>query len=136
MRIHNHTQSEFEESHWDNLRRIMIPLWPMWIKNNTSRVMLKNHVETTHKESWYPVTNVNKKTNTKWNWRSIYKQLMKNPDTPVNNVNIKHERSEFEESHYCLFNLLIQQPLRLLEYQVLYNEYLSICSPEDSTSSS
>ena len=24
---------------------------------------------------------------------------MKNPDTPVNNVNTKHERSEFEESH-------------------------------------
>ena len=23
---------------------------------------------------------------------------MKNPDTPVNNVNTKHERSEFEES--------------------------------------
>ena len=24
---------------------------------------------------------------------------MKNPDTPVNNVNTNHERSEFEESH-------------------------------------
>ena len=60
--------------------------------------MLKNHVETTYKESWYLVTNVNKKPNTKWNWRSIYKQLMKNPDTPVNNVNTKHALSEFEES--------------------------------------
>ena len=60
--------------------------------------MLKNHLEKTHKESWYPVTNANKKQ-TPSEIEEAFKQLMKNPDTPVNNVNTKHEQSEFEESH-------------------------------------